>query len=141
MQSIEVIMELRQEITEARYQIYSYGSQFIQVNDQKIKHSFIISPTQLINPWGPRSLSDLNPIYINAILELKPSLVLLGVTEPFSFFNPNWEWLSLFYANNIGIEIMNQGAACRTYTVLISEGREVAAAYLLPSQSVPSVEN
>jgi uncharacterized protein len=63
------------------------------------------------------------------LLALHPSIVLLGTGEQLSFPPP--ALLAVFYRAKIGIEVMNNGAACRTYSVLMSEGRKVAAALLI----------
>ena len=122
-------MELNLDTGEGRYQIRAYDKDFIQVNDQKISHSIIVTPNQLIDPWPPRSLADLNAEHLQIILGLNPSIVLLGSGERLIFPNP--ALLNVFYQQKMGIEVMSNGAACRTYSVLMSEGRKVAAAFLI----------
>lgn len=126
-------MELNLDTGEGRYQIRAYGKDFIQINEQKIAHSIIVTPSQLIDPWPPRSLADLNEEYLKIILELNPSIVLLGSGENLAF--PDASVLNVFYQQKIGIEVMNNGAACRTYSVLMSEGRNVAAALLISEKT------
>jgi uncharacterized protein len=128
-------MELNLDTGEGRYQIRAYDKDFIQVNEQKIQHSLIVTPNQLIDPWPPRSLPELNAEHLQIILALKPSIVLLGAGEHLSFPDP--ALLNVFYQHKIGIEVMNNGAACRTYTVLMSEGRKVAAALLISLKALP----
>ena len=122
-------MELNLDTGEGHYQIRAYGKGFIQVNEQKIQHSLIVTPNQLIDPWPPRSLAELNAEHLQSILGLNPSIVLLGSGEVLAFPDP--ALLNVFYQQKIGIEVMNNGAACRTYSVLMSEGRKVAAALLI----------
>lgn len=122
-------MELNLDTGEGRFQIRAYGSDFIQVNEQKIRHSLIVMPDQLVDPWPPRSIADLTTDYLQIIIDLHPSIVLLGSGENLAFPDP--ALLNVFYQQKIGIEVMNNAAACRTYTVLMSEGRKVAAALLI----------
>ncbi|MFZ0219820.1 MAG: Mth938-like domain-containing protein [Candidatus Aquirickettsiella sp.] len=122
-------MELNLDSGAGRYQIRAYAKDFIQINEQKIRHSLIVMPNLLIDAWGPQRIADLTTEYLQVIVDLRPSLVLLGSGENLTFPNP--ELLNLFYQQKIGIEVMNNGAACRTYAVLMSEGRNVAAALLL----------
>lgn len=122
-------MELNLDNGEGRYQIRAYTKDFIQVNEQKIRHSLIVMPNQLVDPWSPRSIADLTTDCLQLIIELRPSIVLLGSGENLVFPNP--ELLNVFYQQKIGIEVMNNGAACRTYSVLMSEERNVAAALLI----------
>jgi uncharacterized protein len=123
-------MELNLDTGEGRYQIRAYTKNFIQINEQKIRHSLIVTPDKLIDPWPPQSVSDLTAEDLQIITNLQPSIVLLGSGEKLVFPHP--QLLTIFYQKKIGIEVMNNGAACRTYTVLMSEGRKVAAAILLP---------
>ncbi|MEN9917180.1 MAG: hypothetical protein RLY40_1112 [Pseudomonadota bacterium] len=122
-------MELNLDTGAGHYQIRAYTNDFIQINEQKIRHSLIVMPDKLIEPWPPHSIVDLTEQYLQIIIDLQPSIVLLGSGENLAFPHP--QLLNVFYQKNIGIEVMNNGAACRTYTVLMSEGRKVAAALLL----------
>ncbi|WP_339049718.1 Mth938-like domain-containing protein [Rickettsiella endosymbiont of Xylota segnis] len=122
-------MELNLDTGEGHYQIRAYAKDFIQVNDKKIRHSLIIMPNQLVDPWPPHSIADLTTDNLQTIIDLHPSIVLLGSGENLAFPDP--AVLNVFYQQKIGIEVMNNGAACRTYTVLMSEGRKVAAALLI----------
>ena len=122
-------MELNLDTGEGRYQIRAYANDFIQVNQQKIRHSLIVMPDKLIEPWPPHCIADLTTDYLQIIIDLRPSIVLLGSGEDLAF--PDAALLNVFYQQKIGIEVMNNGAACRTYTVLMSEERNVAAAFLL----------
>lgn len=123
-------MELNLDAGAGHYQIRAYGEDFIQVNEQKIRHSLIVMPDQLIAPWPPHSMADLTADSLQIIIDLHPRIVLLGSGKKLVF--PDAALLNIFYQHKIGIEIMNNGAACRTYTVLMSEGRKVAAALLIP---------
>ena len=123
-------MELNLDTGAGHYQIRAYAKDFIQVNEQKIRHSLIVMPDQLIAPWPPHSMGDLTADSLQIIIDLHPCIVLLGSGEKLVF--PDAALLNIFYQHKIVIEIMNNGAACRTYTVLMSEGRKVAAALLIP---------
>lgn len=122
-------MELNLDTGAGRYQIRAYAKDFIQVNEQKIRHSLIVMPDQLIDPWPPHSMADLTSEHLQMIIDRRPSIVLLGSGENLIFPDP--VLLNVFYQQKIGIEVMNNGAACRTYSVLMSEGRKVAAALLI----------
>ena len=122
-------MELNLDTNEGHYQIRAYTKDFIQINEQKIRHSLIVMPDKLIDPWSPHSIADLTAEDLQKIIDLQPSIVLLGSGEKLAFPPP--QLLNTFYQQKIGIEVMNNGAACRTYTVLMSEGRKVAAALLI----------
>jgi len=122
-------MELNLDTGEGRYQIRGYDVGTIQINHEKITHSLIVTPNQLIEPWPPQCLAELNATHFLPLLDLHPTIVLLGTGTHFSLLNP--ALLADFYDKKIGIEVMDTAAACRTYTLLMSEGRKVAAALLI----------
>lgn len=122
-------MELNLDSGEGQYHIGGYGDGFIQINDEKVDHSIIVSPNKLVDPWPPQSLAELTANHFLLLFDLKPEIVLLGTGSRLSFPDP--ALLADFYAKKMGIEIMDTAAACRTYSVLMAEGRKVAAALLI----------
>jgi len=62
--------------------------------------------------------------------ELEKELIILG-TGPGIVFPPQ-HLLQPLVAGQIGLEVMDTRAACRTYNILIADGRSVAAALILP---------
>ena len=72
---------------------------------------------------------------VAALIELKPELVLLGTGKILRFPHPSI--LGAMAAARIGMEVMDTQAACRTYNILSEEGRNVAAALIVQSGSVP----
>jgi uncharacterized protein len=111
------------------YIIRSYDSGEVLINEYRYNSSVIVTPKQIINDWPPHSIEDLAPEHFSAIAELNPQLVLLGTGAIQQFIEP------ALYAplldQGIGLEAMATPAACRTYNVLVAEGRKVAAALLL----------
>lgn len=122
-------MQLTLDKPLGNYQIRSYQMGNIQVNDQHFHHSIIVSPYQLINDWPPQTLIEMTAEHVEIILNLNPDVVLLGSGTTFSF--PDTNVLAGFYQQQIGIEVMDTGSACRTYNVLAAEGRQVVAALLV----------
>ncbi|MCP4126357.1 MAG: hypothetical protein GY753_04760, partial [Gammaproteobacteria bacterium] len=59
----------------------------------------------------------------------EPQLVILGTGEEQQFPQP--ALYALLLNQGVGVEVMTTPAACRTYNILVSEGRRVAAALLL----------
>ncbi len=122
-------MQLTLDPNRGVYTIRSYQPGEIRVNDRIITNSIILSPTEMIDPWSPRSITELTTDQLLPIIKLAPEILLLGTGEKQHFLPPML--LSEFYKQQIGVEIMDTGAACRTYNVLISEGRNVVAALLI----------
>jgi uncharacterized protein len=106
--------------------IRSYSADEIRVGEQSIRSSCIVTPDALITDWPPVTLDDLRLNHLEPIFELRPELVLLG-TGMQQRFAPA-EIRAAFGTRGIGIEVMQLGAACRTFNILVNEDRRVAAA-------------
>lgn len=102
----------------------------VRINDQVYARSLIVTPSQLVLDWGPANFAGLDATHFEAIATLKPELVLLGTGARLQFPSPALT-VALMRAG-IGLETMDTAAACRTYNILMGEGRQVAAALLLP---------
>lgn len=114
---------------EARYQIRAYKPGMIKINDQVFEQSVIISANDLITDWLPQCVDDLNEEAFKIILQRRPNILLIGTGEKHHLLSPKL-YGELLNAD-IGVEVMNTGAACRTYNALTSENRDVCAALLI----------
>ena len=94
-----------------------------------MRRSCLVTAEQLITDWPPATFAELAPAHLEAIFALAPELVLLG-TGPTQRFSPP-EVRSEFARRRIGLEVMQLGAACRTFNVLVQEDRRVLAALFL----------
>lgn len=94
-----------------------------------MRGSCIVSADTLITQWEPQSFAHLQVAHLEAILALAPELVVLG-TGPAQQF-PSAEIRALLTARGVGLEVMQLGAACRTFNVLVQEERRVAAGLFL----------
>lgn len=112
-----------------KYQINSYQPGSITINKEIYTNSIIITPEQLITDWPPQQFSALTEDHLKMIIHLNPQIVVLGTGEKQYFLAQ--QLMLPFLQRGIGIEVMNTHAACRTYNVLLSEGRKVVAALLL----------
>lgn len=109
--------------------IRACGPGQLRIGDRTHTSSVIVTATVLIAPWRPTSAEDLSPPDFEPLLGLAPEVVLLG-TGPRQQF-PHAELLRILHQRRIGIEVMDTSAACRTYNVLVTEGRNVAAALIV----------
>jgi uncharacterized protein len=113
----------------ATYRILSYAQGQIAVNEQVLTRSLVIMPEFLLNDWPPQSFEALTAEHFTIIAALHPEIVLLGTGTGLRFPSP--AVLAPLYDAGIGVEVMDTGAACRTYNILMAEGRVVAAALLM----------
>ncbi|MCU0813222.1 MAG: Mth938-like domain-containing protein [Burkholderiaceae bacterium] len=79
--------------------------------------------------WPVASLADLTAAHFEQLLALQPELVIFGSGAKLRFVSPALQ--RALIERRIGVETMDTAAACRTYNVLASEGRTVAAALLI----------
>ena len=80
-------------------------------------------------PWNAARLDELTPEHFEAVLALDPEVVIFGSGARLKFVSP--ALYRCLIDRRIGVETMDSGAACRTYTVLANEGRRVVAAIML----------
>jgi uncharacterized protein len=122
-------MKLQLEQPAGTYLIRACGPGQVLIGDRTHTSSVIVTATTLIAPWRPTSVQDLSPPDLEPLLELAPEVVLLGTGARQQF--PHAELLRILYQRRVGIEVMDTSAACRTYNVLVTEGRSVAAALIV----------
>ncbi len=96
--------------------------------EEILENSFILTSNSLIKDWSPKSITDLNAQHAEQLISLQPEVIILGTGHSICF--PDQSWMASFYQNGIGLEIMDTGAACRTFSILASDGRNVAAAMM-----------
>ena len=109
--------------------IRNYAAGCIVVNQESYTHSLIVLPQQLVADWGPQHFEALAPAHFEAVAALNPEVILLGTGQRQRF--PRAELLAPLVTAGIGWEVMDTAAACRTYNILMGEGRNVAAALLM----------
>lgn len=102
----------------------------VQVNETRHAAPLIVLPQQLIAAWAPASFDELTAEHFTKLSELGMEIILLGTGAKQRFPHPRLT--RALMEKRIGLEVMDTGAACRTYNILVSEGRSVAAA-LLPA--------
>jgi uncharacterized protein len=122
-------MTLSLDENSAAYQIRAYKPGFLQVNEITYTASLIISSEKIIPNWRPQTLTQLTAADFDEILNLRPTILLIGTGSTLVF--PSVELYGHLINQGIGVEIMNTSAACRTYNALAAEGRNVMAALLI----------
>jgi len=125
-------MKFTQQLPLGLNLIRRYGADFIAIGDAEIRESCLVTANSLAS-WTPRSIEELGVEHLAAVFALAPEVVVLstGVKQLF----PRAALRAEFATRRIGIEVMEIGAACRTYNVLVGEERRVVAAILLPGPS------
>jgi uncharacterized protein len=127
--SILSAMRFVQDQTSSVNLIRGYAGGELRINAQVFHNSLIVSSTALREEPGLRTVAELTLDHVAHILEFKPELVLLG-TGPRQIFPPA-VFGAQFLKEGIGFEVMDTGAACRTFNVLVGEQRPVVALLLV----------
>lgn len=122
-------MKLHLSRSEGTQQITGYGANFVAVNGVRYEHSVVVMARTILTDWAVASVAELADHHVARLAALKPEVVLLG-TGPRTRF-PSPSVLRPLIDERIGYEIMDTGAACRTFGVLSAEGRQVLAALIV----------
>ncbi|AVJ32775.1 Mth938-like domain-containing protein [Stenotrophomonas indicatrix] len=122
-------MQLNHELPDYAYSLRAADGRSARVNDRVLGNSFFLTPDQLVEQWPVTDVAALQVADLEPILALKPALILLGTGERQAF--PPAVVMAACLSRGIGLEVMNNPAAARTFNILAGEGRKVAAAFIL----------
>lgn len=123
-------MKLHLADSKNRYAVTGYGPGYLAVNTIRYERSLVITPDQAPETWPVLQFDALDAAAMAALLEKRPEIIVLGTGATQRFAAP--AVLRPLIEAGIGLESMNTPAACRTYNILMGEGRRVVAAMLLP---------
>jgi uncharacterized protein len=108
--------------------IRSHGNGELRIGNSSYRGAVIVSADKLVSLPDLHRVEQLMSLDPADILALEPELVLLGTGAVQVFPAP--EFQARFLSVGVGFEVMNTGAACRTYNVLIAEQRRAVAVLL-----------
>ncbi|MEN8166398.1 MAG: Mth938-like domain-containing protein [Pseudomonadota bacterium] len=109
--------------------IQGYAEGQVTINGVIYQHSLILTPGRVIEDWQPDDFSELGVADFTLLAELQPEIVILGTGAVHRFPHPSLS--QPLMQQRIGLETMQTAAACRTYNILMGEGRNVAAALFM----------
>jgi len=118
-------MRFTQDSSSATRLIRAYGAGELRINDDIYRGTVIVSASAVLTMADVRDMNDLVVLDPSRILALDPELVLLGTGQRQIF--PAASFRAQFLSAGIGFEVMDTGAACRTFNVLVAEQRRVVA--------------
>ena len=123
-------MDLALDRPEGYLYVRRVGEHGITLIDRELTDSFLLAPDRVVEHWTVHNAGALDATHVEALLALQPELVLLGTGTRQVF--PAAAFMAGFLRKGIGVEVMDNAAAARTYNLLAGEGRRVVAAFVLP---------
>ncbi|MBK1644759.1 hypothetical protein CKO25_08875 [Thiocapsa imhoffii] len=113
----------------AGYLVESYGPDGICIAGRWITSGMMLAPGRVQADWGPMVPGDLRVEHLEELLAFDgpapPQVLVIGTGATQTFPAPELSMVVL--SRGIGLEVMSTGAACRTYNILVGEGRRVVA--------------
>ena len=122
-------MKLHQDSSGALNTVTGYGADYVEINLERHAGSILVLPHAPVIPWPVSSFEQLGPEHFAMLIDSAPEVVVFGSGERLRFPHPRLT--AALAAKRIGVETMDFKAACRTYNILMAEGRKVAAALLI----------
>jgi uncharacterized protein len=102
------------------------GDGWVRIGAREYRENVVLLPDDVITGWAPNGFDALSEEDFAGLLASRPEIVLLGSGRTQRFLHPRV--LAPLTAAHIGVEVMDTRAACRTFNILVAEGRHVAAA-------------
>jgi uncharacterized protein len=122
-------LKLHADTRNAQLTVTAYGPDHVAVSGRILQRSLLLLPDSIDAGWGPDSFAALAPHHLAPLAQLPCDVLLLGTGMRQRF--PPLALLRPLVEAGRSIEIMDTPAACRTYNILMAEGRKVAAALIV----------
>lgn len=121
-------MKLQAERYEGLNAIARHSGEGVVVNGVEWRSSVVVPWQGDVREWDVGGFSALASGDFDTLLEFRPEVLIFGSGPRLRFVHPRL--LRGLVERGIGVETMDTAAACRTYNVLLAEGRSVVAALL-----------
>jgi uncharacterized protein len=122
-------LKLHADQPDALNTVTAYGDDYIEINRVRYPHSILLMPEGPVQQWDVNRFEDLNAEHFSRLLADAPEVVIFGSGNRLRFPHPRLT--AELVRRRIGVDTMDLKAACRTYNILMAEGRKVAALLLV----------
>jgi uncharacterized protein len=122
-------MKLHSSSTQQYQTVTGYDAAGVEINAQRYEFSLMVMPETPPRPWDVARFEDLTAAHFEQIAEDSPDVVILGTGERQRFVHPRL--IASLAGKRVGVECMDSHAACRTYNILMGEGRKVTLALII----------
>lgn len=109
--------------------VAALGADWIRVGAIEYRDNVVLTPDAVIPGWAPEGFSALSETAFAGLRQYDPEIVLLGTGARQKF--PHAGLVRALTDARIGVEPMDTRAACRTFNILVAEGRRVVAALIV----------
>lgn len=113
--------------------VTAYDESSVEINAIHFSHSLIVLPELPPIAWPVNNFADLTEDHFKTIAAFHPDVVIVGTGAKQHFVHP--KLTACLINQRIGVECMDSQAACRTYNILMTEGRKVALALILEKET------
>lgn len=125
-------MKLHASTTKQYQTVTGYDDSGVEINAEHFDYSLIVMPETAPRPWPVPAFEMLAAEHFEQIEADQPDVVILGTGARQRFVHPRL--VASLAARRIGVECMDSQAACRTYNILMGEGRKVTLALIIESK-------
>ncbi|MEW7849304.1 Mth938-like domain-containing protein [Massilia aurea] len=122
-------MKLHSDNTQQYQTVTGIDAGGVEINAQRYDYSLTVLPEVAPRPWNVTDFDQLTAAHFDELAQDAPDVVILGTGARQRFVHPRL--VTSLSSRHIGVESMDNGAACRTYNVLMGEGRKVTLALIL----------
>lgn len=122
-------MDITPQLSDAVQVIQTYGDGGFTISEKKVKGSVLVFPDKA-EAWEIDSIESLTIESLQAVMKAEPAveILLIGTGDAQHFISPTLK--DALRVGGMAVDSMDTGAACRTYNILVSEDRRVAAALI-----------
>ncbi|MDC8759080.1 Mth938-like domain-containing protein [Janthinobacterium fluminis] len=122
-------MKLHPSTTKQYQTVTGYDDSGVEINARRYAGSLIVMPETAPRDWDVAAFEQLTAAHFAQILADRPDVVILGTGARQRFVHPQLS--AALTMARIGVECMDNQAACRTYNILMGEGRKVTLALII----------
>lgn len=109
--------------------ITAYAPGWVRIGDTRIESPCVVTPQAIHEDILPVDLASVDAAHFERLLALSPEIVILGTGERQQFID--FSIAEVLGKQRVGFEIMDTGAACRSFNILATEDRAVIAALFM----------
>jgi uncharacterized protein len=126
-------MKLHNTVTQQYQTVTAYDETSVEINAIPYAYSLLVLPEVKPVAWPVSAFDALTEEHFEQLNQTNPDVVILGTGKKQRFVHP--KLIKSLTARQVGVESMDNQAACRTYNILMTEGRKVALALIIETST------